>query len=116
MALDAVNITATVETEPDIIASMSNATYRGSFSYLTPEEKQLLKGDKGDKGDPGEKGDSGVYIGDDEPIDDKMDIWIDTDEETIDYETYIQQQINEKMENIESLTNTEIEMLIGGTI
>ena len=60
------------------------------------------KGDKGDKGDKGEKGDrgeqgiqgiqgergltgaSGVYIGDTEPTDEGINVWIDTSEDTDD--------------------------------
>lgn len=40
---------------------------------------QGLKGDKGDKGDPGEIGESGVYIGTEEPTDENVDVWIDSD-------------------------------------
>ena len=38
------------------------------------------RGIKGDKGDVGKTGDSGVYIGTDEPTDEDINVWIDTDE------------------------------------
>ena len=38
------------------------------------------KGDQGDKGDKGDKGESGVYVGDDEPLDEDYNVWVDTDD------------------------------------
>lgn len=104
------NITAKIEKEPDVKARMSNATYRGSFQDLTPEEKASLKGAKGDKGD---RGISGVYIGKDEPTDEEFVVWIDPDDELTDYQVYVRDQIEEK---VGTLTNIEIENLLGGDI
>lgn len=101
------NITANIEVNPDIIATLSNATYRGSFAELTPSEKASLKGEKGDKGDPGEKGDSGVFVGSEEPTSDKIQIWIDPSGETTDFREIVAEEVN-------ALTNLEIEALLGG--
>lgn len=101
------NITAKIEKEPDVKARMSNATYRGSFQDLTPEEKASLKGEKGDRGI------SGVYIGEDEPTDEEFVVWIDPDDELNDYQVYVRDQIEEK---VGTLTNIEIENLLGGDI
>lgn len=106
MATD-LNFTANIEVVPDIRAKLSNATYGGKFSDLTPEEKELLKGEKGDKGDPGEKGDSGVFVGSEEPTDDKIQIWIDPSGETADFREIVSEEVS-------ALTNLEIETLLGG--
>jgi len=50
------------------------------YSDFTPEQLASLKGEKGDKGDTGA---SGVYIGADEPTDEKIKIWIDISEEDV---------------------------------
>lgn len=42
----------------------------------------LFKGEKGDKGDRGEKGVSGVYIGKEEPTDENVNVWIDSNGES----------------------------------
>ena len=39
----------------------------------------MIRGRKGEKGDTGETGNSGVYIGTEEPTDDDINVWIDTD-------------------------------------
>lgn len=46
------------------------------YSDFTSEQLASLKGDKGDTG---EQGASGVYVGDDEPVDEDIYLWIDTD-------------------------------------
>lgn len=38
---------------------------------------------KGEKGDKGDTGNSGVYIGEDEPTDDEINVWIDIDDEDV---------------------------------
>lgn len=70
-----------------------------SFEELTEEQKASLKGDKGDKGEPGETGDSGVHIGKEEPTDDS-NVWIDLDEELVEYAT--KEYVNEMLGVIEN--------------
>ena len=36
------------------------------------------KGETGEQGETGEKGESGVYIGDTEPTDEDINVWVDT--------------------------------------
>lgn len=70
-----------------------------SFEELTEEQKASLKGDKGDKGEPGETGDSGVHIGKEEPTDDS-NVWIDLDEELVEYAT--KEYVNEMLGVVEN--------------
>ena len=79
-----------------------------SFNYANEREwVASLKGEKGDKGDPGEKGDSGVFVGSEEPASDKIQIWIDPSGETTDFREIVAEEVN-------ALTNLEIETLLGG--
>lgn len=43
--------------------------------YITPP----IRGQQGEKGDTGKTGESGVYIGTEPPIDEDIDVWIDSD-------------------------------------
>ena len=63
---------ATATTLPE--GSEATATLTdGQFTFGVP------KGDTGDKGDKGDTGNSGVYIGTDEPTDENVGVWVDTD-------------------------------------
>ena len=58
---------------PEQLEALKGADGTMVFEDLTPEQKESLKGDKGDRGD------SGVYIGTEEPTDENINVWIDTD-------------------------------------
>lgn len=102
-----------------------------AFEELTDEQKEMLrgpqgiqgpKGDKGDQGEVGltgpagpegpvgapgprgEPGKSGVYIGNIEPTDNGINVWIDTDESAISYPTtaQVEQMINDALGVIEN--------------
>lgn len=100
-----------------------------AFEELTEEQRELLrgpqgiqgpKGDKGDQGEVGltgpegpvgapgprgEPGESGVYIGNIEPTDDSVKVWIDTDDvPAVSYPTtaQVEQMINDALGVIEN--------------
>lgn len=50
---------------------------KGDTGQTGPAGPQGPQGPKGDKGD---KGESGVYVGDDEPLDEDYNVWVDTDD------------------------------------
>ena len=70
--------------------------------YTTPP----IRGRQGEKGDQGEVGESGVYIGTDEPTDEDIKVWIDTDEEGFD----VYESINKLNNDVEDL-NEKISIL-----
>lgn len=85
------NLTASAQTLPE--GSSASASYNAQTGVMT---FGIPKGDKGEKGDRGEQGiqgiqgergltgASGVYIGDTEPTDEGINVWIDTSEDTDD--------------------------------
>lgn len=96
------NLKANLEAQPIIQAELSNPTYRGPIGP---------KGEKGDPGIPGpegkqgETGPSGVYIGTDEPTDNTINVWIDTNgEPSVNYPTSaeVEQMINDAIGVIEN--------------
>lgn len=88
-----------IENIPIINAEMSNPIYRG------PAGRDGADGADGKDGKPGK---SGVYLGDTEPEDEEINVWIDPDAET---EIIItEKQLNEKLENYP--TKEEVSELI----
>lgn len=106
---------------PVINLSMANPIYRGPagpqgpqgepgfvvFEDLTEEQKEALRGPQGipgEQGPRGEPGKSGVYIGNIEPTDNGVNVWIDTDESAISYPTtaQVEQMINDALGVIEN--------------
>lgn len=51
----------------------------GDWEVWDPEQGEYVSTGESSKGDKGDTGNSGVYIGDDEPTDDDIAVWIDTD-------------------------------------
>ena len=51
----------------------------GDWEVWDPEQGEYVSTGEHSKGDKGDTGNSGVYIGDDEPADDDIAVWIDTD-------------------------------------
>ena len=48
-----------------------------TFEELTEEQKESLRGPQGEQGLQGEVGPAGVYLGETEPIDENVNVWID---------------------------------------
>lgn len=64
-----------------------------AFTYedFTNEQLELLKGERGEQG---EHGISGVYIGEEEPSDEEVNVWVDTDESfSLDLNQYITKEL-----------------------
>jgi hypothetical protein len=88
-----------IENIPIINVEMSNPIYRG------PAGRDGADGADGKDGKPGK---SGVYLGNTEPEDEEINVWIDPDAET---EIIItEKQLNEKLENYP--TKEEVSKLI----
>lgn len=88
-----------IENIPVINVEMSNPIYRG------PAGRDGADGADGKDGKPGK---SGVYLGNTEPEDEEINVWIDPDAET---EIIItEKQLNEKLENYP--TKEEVSKLI----
>ncbi len=75
-----------VSTKPTLFGNLTQRGERGPkgekgdpFKYedFTQEELESLRGPKGEKGDPGLQGNSGIYLGEDEPHDTDIKVWID---------------------------------------
>ena len=123
------NLKANLEAQPIIQAEMGNATYRGPIGpqgekgdpgIPGPQGPGGLRGDPGPqgvrgergpigeagpRGPQGEKGPSGVYIGMDEPTDNTINVWIDTNgEPSVNYPTSaeVEQMINNAIGVIEN--------------
>ena len=63
-------------------------SWEGSVLTLTSAsgtDSVDLKGEQGPQGDRGDTGNSGVYIGTDEPTEEDINVWIDTDGEEYKY-------------------------------
>ena len=75
-------------------------TFTDGTSYTTPS----IRGQQGEKGDKGDVGESGVYIGADEPQDDDIKVWIDTDEAGTEADL-IQDVVDLKEENKKIIAN-----------
>lgn len=76
--------------------------FTNGTQYTTPP----IRGKQGEKGDQGEVGESGVYIGAEEPINEDIKVWIDTDEEGFD----VYESINKLNNDVEDL-NEKISIL-----
>lgn len=70
--------------------------------YTTPP----IRGKQGEKGNQGEVGESGVYIGAEEPTNEDIKVWIDTDEEGFD----VYESINKLNNDVEDL-NEKVSIL-----
>lgn len=70
--------------------------------YITPP----IRGQQGEKGDQGGVGESGVYIGAEEPTNEDIKVWVDTDEEGFD----VYESINKLNNDVEDL-NEKISIL-----
>ena len=92
---------AYIEDIPVIQVSLSNPTYKGE------------RGNDGAQGPIGPKGESGVWVGETEPVDEDIKIWIDelTPTELNGYLT--KDNLSSELSN-RTLTNMEIEKLLGG--
>ena len=92
---------AYIEDIPVIQVSLSNPTYKGE------------RGNDGPPGPIGPKGESGVWVGETEPVDEDIKIWIDelTPTELSGYLT--KDNLNSELSN-RTLSNMEIEKLLGG--
>lgn len=77
-------------------------TFTDGTQYTTPP----IRGKQGEKGDQGEVGESGVYIGAEEPTNEDIKVWIDTDEEGFD----VYESINKLNNDVEDL-NEKISIL-----
>lgn len=106
-------IDAIVEDIPVIEVSMTNPIYRGPAGERGEDGKpgpigpQGIPGERGPQGERGLQGDPGVYIGDAEPTDDSIKVWIDTDampEGTYPTTAQVEQMINEALGVIENGT------------
>ena len=109
-------IDAIIEDIPVIEVSMANPIYRGPAGLPGkpgedgkpgPIGPQGIPGEPGPQGERGPQGDSGVYIGDAEPTDDSVKVWIDTDampEGTYPTTAQVEQMINEALGVIENGT------------
>lgn len=75
-------------------------TFTDGTTYTTPS----IRGQQGEKGDKGDVGESGVYIGADEPQDDDIKVWIDTDEAGTEADL-IQDVVDSKEENKKIIAN-----------
>ena len=92
---------ASIEDIPVIQVSLSNPTYKGE------------RGNDGPPGPIGPKGESGVWVGETEPVDEDIKIWIDelTPTELTGYLT--KDNLSSELSN-RTLSNMEIEKLLGG--
>lgn len=120
-----------IEDIPVIVASMSNPIYQGApgpkgergeqgpvgpQGEAGPAGPVGPKGDQGDlgpmgpqgeqgpSGEPGPAGQSGVFVGETEPADNTINIWIDTKGESGEYPTtaQVEQMINDALGVIEN--------------
>lgn len=76
------NINGVIEDIPEIVISMKNPTYQG------PPGPQGIQGEpgkagpmgpegpEGKQGERGETGNPGIYVGDEEPTDEEVKIWV----------------------------------------
>lgn len=66
-----------------------------AFTYddFTEEQLSALKGEKGDTGDRGETGNAGVYIGEEEPTDPGVSVWIKPNGEETPFVRYDEQTL-----------------------
>ena len=107
---------AYIEDIPVIQVSLSNPTYKGERGNDGPPGPIGPKGDQGNDGPQGPigpKGESGVWVGETEPVDEDIKIWIDelTPTELSGYLT--KDNLNSELSN-RTLSNMEIEKLLGG--
>ena len=110
---------AYIEDIPVIQVSLSNPTYKGERGNDGPPGPIGPQGPKGDPGNDGAqgpigpKGESGVWVGETEPVDEDIKIWIDelTPTELNGYLT--KDNLSSELSN-RTLTNMEIEKLLGG--
>lgn len=79
------NLTASATTLPEgSSASASYNTQTGVMSFGIPKGDRGEQGIQGIQGERGLTGSSGVYIGDTEPTDEEINVWIDTSDDADD--------------------------------
>jgi hypothetical protein len=74
--LEQPDIVVEILEQPDIVIEMEG---QGPQGLQGPPGPQGPKGDDGEAGPPGESGLDTVYVGTEEPIDDRYNVWIDPD-------------------------------------
>lgn len=88
------------------IALNNDYTLTITFTDDTTYTTSSIRGQQGEKGDTGKTGESGVYIGAEEPTNEDIKVWIDTDEEGFD----VYESIN-KLNNDVADLNEKISIL-----